>query len=165
MRAGAVLTQLIFNHALKIRVKAETSPEAPSGNTTAVPTPDTASIADAPAPSEPTSDDANGSKKAKQQTPSVSGESTNTKVTEDPKPSGGNFLGKLNNLVTTDWNNVSSGADFLMLSMCGVIVFLTSYSLFDTVLFLPLQIVMCIAFLYTILGWRYEHWWGGLLLC
>ena len=50
--------------------------------------------------------------------------------------SGSNLVGMITNLVSTDLNNMAGGRDFPML--------ITS---------LPLQIVLCIVFLYKVLGW------------
>ncbi|KAH9829649.1 uncharacterized protein C8Q71DRAFT_887891 [Rhodofomes roseus] len=93
VRAEAVITQLIFNHALRMRMTAEV-PDAPT------------SEGDAPAKS--------------------SKDSGKTR----------NLTGKVNNLVTSDFASVSRGVDFLY--------FLVKF---------PLEIVLCIWFLYSILGW------------
>ena len=49
---------------------------------------------------------------------------------------GSNLVGKITNLVSTDLNNIVGGRDFPVLFIS-----------------LPLQIVMCIVFLYKVLGW------------
>jgi hypothetical protein len=49
---------------------------------------------------------------------------------------GSNLVGKITNLVSTDLNNVVDGRDFPMLFIS-----------------LPLQIILCIVFLYKVLGW------------
>lgn len=60
------------------------------------------------------------------------------KATKDERGSGSsNLVGKINNLVTTDLANIVDSRDFLLAA-----------------LHLPLQITLCIAFLYAILGWR-----------
>jgi hypothetical protein len=66
-----------------------------------------------------------------------------------------NLVGKMNNLVSTDLDNLVEGRDFLLLGSTSFArvsfnVFLMSYTL---VLYLPLQIALCILFLYSILGW------------
>lgn len=122
VRGGAIVTQLVFNHALKIRVKAETEREPVSDNTTAAATPDGASVVEASGSSEAESaaaDDGDLSKKkGKQPEASISGDSTSTKVAEEPKKKdkGGSLLGKLNNLVTSDWSTISDGSDLCMIS-------------------------------------------------
>ena len=47
-----------------------------------------------------------------------------------------NLVGKITNLVSTDLNNILDGRDFPMLFVS-----------------LPLQIILCIVFLYKVLGW------------
>ena len=49
---------------------------------------------------------------------------------------GSNLVGKITNLVSTDLNNIVDGRDFPMLFVS-----------------LPLQIALCIVFLYKVLGW------------
>ncbi|KAF8803419.1 multidrug resistance-associated ABC transporter [Phlegmacium glaucopus] len=49
---------------------------------------------------------------------------------------GENLIGKMNNLVTTDLNNIVDARDFLLL-----------------VLLAPLEILICLVFLYQVLGW------------
>lgn len=49
----------------------------------------------------------------------------------------GNFAGRLYNLVTTDFSNIEGARDFLIV-----------------MLQVPVQITLCIWFLYAILGWR-----------
>jgi len=55
---------------------------------------------------------------------------------EEKAEKGSNLVGKITNLVSTDLNNIVDGRDFPMLFIS-----------------LPLQIVLCIVFLYKILGW------------
>jgi hypothetical protein len=49
---------------------------------------------------------------------------------------GSNLVGKITNLISTDLNNIVDGRDFPMLFIS-----------------LPLQIVLCVVFLYKVLGW------------
>ncbi|KAJ6502921.1 P-loop containing nucleoside triphosphate hydrolase protein [Mycena vitilis] len=88
VRSEAILTQLVFSHSLRIRMKAETA------------------------------------------TPSA------TNSTPSPKKSGGNLVGKINNLVTVDLGNINGARD------CG--------ELFISV---PLQLAIGIWFIYSLLGW------------
>lgn len=48
-----------------------------------------------------------------------------------------NFLGRLNTLVTTDLQNVVNGRDFILIFV-----------------YIPLNVIVAMLFLYTILGWR-----------
>jgi hypothetical protein len=66
------------------------------------------------------------------------------KATKAPKDSdkdehsrGENLVGKINNLVTTDLANIVEARDFLLAAV-----------------YIPLQITLCIVFLYAVLGWR-----------
>lgn len=136
-----MITQLVFEHALRIRMKSEPSESSPSPSqpSTSAPTPDTASVAEFTSPdgtevtegasttliSEATSSEADRA--------SVKGEEKKNAVEK-----AGNLVGKINNLVSTDLNNIIDGRDFLMIAVAC-----------------PIQIILCIAFLYAILGWRY----------
>ncbi|CAA7262822.1 unnamed protein product [Cyclocybe aegerita] len=161
VRAESALTQLVFEHSLRIRLKAESSHanESDGKDMGAVSptssTPDTTSVAesfssaprtngmDSQRASEST---ATGSREASSdsRTPSAS---IKGKIKDDgttlskPKPTkekkdAHNMIGKINNLVTTDLGNILEGRDFLM-----------------PILFFPLQVTLCIVLLYTFLGW------------
>jgi hypothetical protein len=56
---------------------------------------------------------------------------------KDEHASGENLVGKINNLVTTDLANIVEARDFLLAAV-----------------YIPLQITLCIVFLYAVLGWR-----------
>lgn len=58
-------------------------------------------------------------------------------VDKDKSSSGENLVGKINNLVTTDLANIVEARDFLLAAV-----------------YIPLQITLCIIFLYVVLGWR-----------
>jgi len=58
------------------------------------------------------------------------------KEEEKKAEKGSNLVGKITNLVSTDLNNIVEGRDFPMLLIS-----------------LPLQIILCIVFLYKVLGW------------
>ncbi|KAH7097252.1 hypothetical protein BKA62DRAFT_751274 [Auriculariales sp. MPI-PUGE-AT-0066] len=90
VRTESIITQLVFEHALKIRVRED-------------------------AQQQPDDDKANAKGAA-------SRKSTN-------------LVGRINNLVTTDLNNITNARDFLFI-----------------VVYAPLQIVVCIWFLYEVLG-------------
>ncbi|KAH9952289.1 hypothetical protein BGW80DRAFT_1430860 [Lactifluus volemus] len=147
VRMNAIITQLVFEHALRIRVKAETSsagttPAAtPQGRSEST-TPDSASIRDAPFISESSG---TVDEESEPSTASSSIKGTPTEETPTTTSSGGdreepgqskNLVGKMNNLVTSDLENIVDGRDFVLL-----------------IVYLPLQIALCIWFLYEILGW------------
>ncbi|TCD68042.1 hypothetical protein EIP91_011586 [Steccherinum ochraceum] len=130
VRSGATITQLVFDHALRVRVKAETeSGPVAKGDTTAVPTPENASTSEQ---AETTTEE--DTSPGKQQEPSVS--EASTKVADEPDTKGGNFVGRLNNLITSDLGQITQDPDIYVL-----------------VLYLPIRLASCIAFLYYILGW------------
>ena len=126
VRAEALITELVFEHSLRIRLVSETSKESKEENTqdspTVVGTPETASVADS---SENGSEDSNteaasttasSSKgKAKQASASPPPKAPPAKKPSDNKKDS-NLIGKINNLVTTDLGNITDARDFLMLS-------------------------------------------------
>ncbi|CAL1696193.1 unnamed protein product [Somion occarium] len=171
VRAQAIITQLVFDHALRIRVKAEVTDYAPASSktSTAATTPDTASLAESTpdrqgSPVSSAGDSENetaGSEhstvaaskaKAREQglSSDISASSSSTKVPEksaDGSSQSGNLVGKMTNLVTTDLTNIVEGRDFLF-----------------TVLYIPFQMCLCAWFLYVILGWSAWVGMGATLL-
>ncbi|KAH8978585.1 hypothetical protein EDB92DRAFT_2119177 [Lactarius akahatsu] len=151
VRVTAIVTQLVFEHALRIRVKAETS-SSPASTPDATPdarseasTPDSGSVVEINIVSE----EAGGSSEETQSEQStIAGSSMKGKRKEvapgsdsgkedgDEAGDSSNLVGKMNNLVSTDLENLVDGRDFLLL-----------------VLYFPLQIVVSVWFLYNILGW------------
>ncbi|KAG6891401.1 hypothetical protein C0992_007625 [Termitomyces sp. T32_za158] len=141
VRAEGIITQLIFEHSLRIRVKAET--EASSPSTSSAPstpiTSDTDSIAISPSPHDDdgvnshlegltgsgeveTLDSRDNTIRA---SPSSTKSSSSSKMQgKDTALDGGskhegsssaeNLVGKINNLVTTDMNNITEARDFLL---------------------------------------------------
>ncbi|KAJ3556484.1 hypothetical protein NM688_g2007 [Phlebia brevispora] len=145
VQSQALITQLVFNHALRVRVKAEaTTSPTPSTASSVATTPDTDSVtgeSDSPDSSSSDSEDETAASETTSTTrvsrglsshpESVSGDQDTAEST-----GGGNFVGKLNNLITTDLNNLTDGRDFLFV-----------------VLYIPFQVGLCVWFLYAILGW------------
>ncbi|KAG2160129.1 uncharacterized protein EDB93DRAFT_1113551 [Suillus bovinus] len=149
VRVEGILTQLIFEHALRIRMKAELPDDDKKlGESTAPSTPDSASVAGSSTAAADESTDGSGDEtlQASAETSSTSSskkykhKSQNVKEEPDSSPkqysSADNLVGKINNLVTTDLNNINDGRDFLLVA-----------------LYVPLQVGMCIWLLYEILGW------------
>ena len=136
VRCEAIITQLVFDHSLRIRMKAETAESpSPSRATTAAQTPDNASIAE---PEPESEEGASGSTSSEDETTvrasTISGTSTATAKGKEPAKKGeedakdkekekekdasagsGNLIGKINNLVTTDLANLIDGRDFLFI--------------------------------------------------
>ncbi|KAJ8594874.1 hypothetical protein M405DRAFT_929881 [Rhizopogon salebrosus TDB-379] len=150
VRAEGILTQLVFEHALKIRMKAELPEDSrKSGDSTGTSTPNTTSIVGSstvaldenteensdetlePTGSETlsTSSAKKGEQKAQDAKEDLGSSSKNHSNAE-------NLVGKINNLVTTDLNNITEGRHFLLVG-----------------LYTPLQVILCIWFLHGILGW------------
>lgn len=163
VNAQATLTQLLYDHALRIRMKAETSSDSSGSRTsTAAPTPDSASIAE-PEQEEATNGnsdststtavgtDSGGKGKQKAQ---AAGDAK--KPAEDLKDSQGkNLIGKINNLVTSDLNNITSGRDFMIPRECSVGLTTHRCSIFDwIVIVIPCELAFGVIFLFAILGWR-----------
>ncbi|KAH9041259.1 hypothetical protein EDB85DRAFT_1921835 [Lactarius pseudohatsudake] len=151
VRVTAIVTQLVFEHALRIRVKAETS-SSPASTPDATPdarseasTPDSGSVVEINIATE----EAGGSsEETRSEQSTIAGSSMKSKRKEvapgsdsgkddgDEAGDSSNLVGKMNNLVSTDLENLVDGRDFLLL-----------------VLYFPLQIVVSVWFLYNILGW------------
>jgi hypothetical protein len=151
-----LLTQLVFEHSLRIRFKAE-GPKENSSSTvqSASLTPETQSLEasttleDSDAQSDTTANSTKGKGKGNSST-------TKSVIAKDEKKEEkkDNLVGRINTLVTVDLDNVVSAKDFLMVGKCQcrhtqsfiVNVFLG--------LQVPLELVLAVIFLYAVLGWR-----------
>ncbi|KAI0768312.1 P-loop containing nucleoside triphosphate hydrolase protein [Trametes elegans] len=154
VRLQAIITELIFEHSLRIRMKAETSDspaQAMSGNSTAIATPDNASQVGVEGPqdggeaggdrtqtSSPSGSTAVSSTKGKGKS-AAAGEADAKQTSAPPAKEGGgrHLVGRINNLVSSDLSNLDLVGMF--------VIFATVES--------PFQIMLCIIFLYQILGW------------
>lgn len=158
VRTEGVLTQLVFEHALQIRMKEE----APTSSGTSVPNTPRTQTFDLPsvdgegdAATTDGASTANGMEASASSTTAAGSASTTdeeehqakTKTTKTPptpaaKPegddssSGANLAGRINNLISTDLENITESRDFMFL-----------------LIYAPLQTALCIGFLYRILGW------------
>ncbi|KAJ7078086.1 hypothetical protein C8R44DRAFT_992812 [Mycena epipterygia] len=127
VQVEGLLTELIFEHALRVRVKAQ-NPE-----TDGVSSDDAGSADETLSPSDTQSD-----------TSSETAQGTPSTTSKDPKHPAGSTnaasssvdVGKISNLVTTDLKNVTNMSDFLLL-----------------LFYMPVSIVFCVIFLYVVLGW------------
>ncbi|KAF9564153.1 multidrug resistance-associated ABC transporter [Agrocybe pediades] len=104
VRTEGIITQLIFEHSLRIRLKAD---------------------------SEATGNDSQGNLSGAVASVTHADLRERTKTVPNS-----NLFGKINNLVTSDLQNITEGRDFLVLF-----------------LFWPLQLTLATAYLYKILGW------------
>ncbi|CAG7846211.1 ATP-binding cassette transporter abc4 Short=ABC transporter abc4; AltName: Full=ATP-energized glutathione S-conjugate pump abc4; AltName: Full=Glutathione S-conjugate-transporting ATPase abc4 [Serendipita indica DSM 11827] len=150
VRIECIITQLVFEHSLRIRMKEE----AVAGEKPVVETPeaghieqqttdgdqtDTSTAVGSSSPSTSTPNGASTSKqtkKSKKETsvaPSIA--STATSVTGVGTKKKENLVGKINNFVSTDLGNITDGRDILFM-----------------IWYTPLQISICVWFLYSILG-------------
>jgi hypothetical protein len=152
-----MITSLVFDHALRIRLKAEVpddpqpkANDAPVGvimdtsttsdeallaledNSSSLVGTSTESVQDTKAPSITSSTITVSS------SPAVKTNAKSSPVASKDKPAAKteNLLGRLNNLVTSDLQNVAGGRDFLMVIQNA-----------------PVQFAVAVAFLYSILGW------------
>ncbi|KAG8864769.1 hypothetical protein FRB96_003355 [Tulasnella sp. 330] len=159
VRTEGIITQLVFEHALRIRMKDDTpsggfTSRSASGASTPATTSRPGSIhldgssltdeeaeheaevsegSDAPATTVRGSEDnGKGKAAAKAQDPKAAP----IKTEEVKVEAGNNLVGKITNLVSTDLNNIGEGRDFLFLLLLA-----------------PSQILLCIWFLHKILGW------------
>ncbi|KAF9811113.1 hypothetical protein IEO21_06662 [Rhodonia placenta] len=156
VRIEAILTQLVFNHALRMRIMADVS-ETPTftGDTTVAGTPDTASLAESGGTRTP-DNAANSEDVTLSGTNTAAGETTTTQgkdkskvsvqqsqkdfcgpsaSSEDTQTEGSNVTGKVNNLITTDLDTIA-----------------WTREIFQLVVQVPVQLVLCVWFLYDVLG-------------
>ncbi|KAJ7130893.1 hypothetical protein C8R46DRAFT_659815 [Mycena filopes] len=159
VRTEAIITQLVFAHSLRIRMKAETTEakavesapasegaSSPSGSDagTSSSATDTATVENGPGETEEADAEsatvqastasiksAKSTASSKQQPPAKG-----APAKDEKKKSDGSLVGKINNLVTTDLGNIVDNRDFLVV-----------------VVFIPLQIAVGVWFLYVLLGW------------
>lgn len=143
VRMEAIITELVFEHALRIRMKAQiTSDRSASREASSESTPDSRSIIDTCDQTESAvigrGPSASGSEyetlrlnsrasadcgeldegNRKNGTSSISDQTTPTTKSEvqpDSSDSTENLVGKLNNLVTTDLANIVEGRDFMLI--------------------------------------------------
>ncbi|KAI0068098.1 P-loop containing nucleoside triphosphate hydrolase protein [Artomyces pyxidatus] len=145
VRTEGIFTHLIFEHALRIRVKAETETKEGAENPAAeTSTPDSGSVAESStAAAESTSANGvdeqscqttNGKGKQKAKDPEVKPAEPAPPAKDKTKE--GNLIGKINNLVSTDLTNITDGRDFLFIAIQ-----------------IPFQSTICVYLLYKYLGW------------
>ncbi|KAF7339970.1 ATP-binding cassette transporter [Mycena venus] len=150
VRCEAIITQLVFEHALRIRVKAETAEKKSSSSGTSTParseTPSPVDREDSSGDETLNSADAVSRDETLQASSSSIKSTTSSKAKGKDKevkeaepeesPDASNLVGKITNLVTTDLGNITDSRDFLFLF-----------------LLIPLEITLCVVFLSQVLGW------------
>ncbi|KAF8610641.1 hypothetical protein BDV93DRAFT_484022 [Ceratobasidium sp. AG-I] len=149
-RAEGILTQLLFEHSLRIRMVGEVASSGTKAPRTTAPSADTPSVI---GDTESGSGLASGAEGSTTHTAEGSGEQTlvastiskgkgKDEATDEAEEEGetktqsSNLVGKINNLMSTDLGNMVEGREFL-------IIFI----------YAPVQIIGSIIFLYQILGW------------
>ncbi|KAJ6575530.1 hypothetical protein B0H10DRAFT_2168545 [Mycena sp. CBHHK59/15] len=155
VRCEALITQLVFEHALRIRVKAENAEKTSSSGTS------TPAESVSTSPIEPEERNGSGDETlhsatdidAHSRDETLQASSASIKSTTSSKAKGkgkdkdapkeeptesnaSNLVGKITNLVTTDLGNITESRDFLFV-----------------LLLIPMEIALCVIFLYTVLGW------------
>ena len=149
VQVECLITQLLFEHSLRIRVKAETNDSTETqGDAQATPvnepvTPDSQSVTETLDQEASESDTLAHSQGNTETTINTSGNVKPDKPAKETKEDGAtrkasNLIGKINNLVTVDLKNITEARDFLFI-----------------LIYIPLQAILCMIFLYWILGWRY----------
>jgi len=157
-RTQGILTELIFEHSLRIRFKAESGEGGGSSGSsravTSAEASETGSIesetaggsdwqsSTAPSESSPVKS------KAKAGPARVPAENSAEAKKKD------NFIGKINTLVTVDIGNMQNAKEILMLGKCCVSFDYVSGYIISAVLQMPLELSLAAAFLYIMLGWR-----------
>ncbi|KAF9021407.1 P-loop containing nucleoside triphosphate hydrolase protein [Hymenopellis radicata] len=135
VRCQAILTELVFEHALRIRVVADSASPAPADEEE---TKNGADSDNAAIESESNSESA----PSEDTTLQASSSSTKSKASSKTAPSSPaqdevkNLVGRINNLVTTDMSNIVWGLHTIR-----------------EVVYTPLNVIFCIGFLYVVLGW------------
>ena len=131
VRAEGLLTQLVFEHSLRIRLKAEASNEKiEEDNLTVIGIQDSASVTEGTSvdsnaggertsqSSTPVSQDSSSDSQSTSNSPVKGKDSStlksDTKSATKDKRETQNLIGKINNLVTTDLGNIGDGRDFLV---------------------------------------------------
>ncbi|KAG9126177.1 hypothetical protein FRC07_004584 [Ceratobasidium sp. 392] len=153
VRAEGMLTQLLFEHSLRIRMVSEVASSGSGSKTPKTVTPggETASVSGETAveSSEGSAGEASTSHTAEgsnaqtlvASTSSVAGkgkgkDEPKDKKDEEKDADSANLVGKINNLMSTDLGNITEGRDFLFV-----------------ILYSPVQIIISVFLLYNILGW------------
>lgn len=115
VRAQGVLTQLIFDHALRIRVQGDVKEDSLTQESPASehPSPEGSSNARGGSSSDVDEETVASSTSFDAKADDQSSETPK----QESKPNTANLAGRLNNLVTSDMSNVHGGQGFMLLSM------------------------------------------------
>ncbi|KDR82057.1 hypothetical protein GALMADRAFT_240518 [Galerina marginata CBS 339.88] len=132
----AIFTQLILQHALRIRVVAESKAEVSTSTSTANSTrPPSVAGTSTAAPS--VAGSSSGSETAETVTAPTESETKPVAAgPADQADAGKSLVGRMNNLISSDLQTISKASEFMQVFLAG-----------------PLMILLTIGFLYTVLGW------------
>ncbi|KAI0782171.1 hypothetical protein C8Q75DRAFT_811859 [Abortiporus biennis] len=151
----SILTQMMFDHALRIRMKADVSNSSNSSDPTVVGEEHTRDDSIVEGDRESTTDPS-------QSTANTTAKNKDKRVekAKDALKEKGNLAGKINNLVTADFVNIENG---LFWQMLGKIYNMNHHfikspsqycvSMLPSVFGVPLQLTLSIIMLYKLLGW------------
>ena len=128
-RVQAILTELIFEHGLRIRLKAEVSGDSSSTSVTRAQTPTSSSAGSPSLTTLAEESDGEGLPKGKEREDPAKREAAH--------PKKDNLIGKINTLATVDVDKIVDAKDFLMIF-----------------LLVPMELTTSMIFLYVVLGWR-----------
>ncbi|KAF9813950.1 hypothetical protein IEO21_05386 [Rhodonia placenta] len=130
VRLEALVTQLVFSHALRMRVKSDVAEmPAPKASAASTVAPGGEGTSSAPGVQNSSIDSAKGKQRASSDAPKQAQLGTGSQKSK-------NLVGKINNLITTDLQSLATGRDILRLFVM-----------------VPVQTLLCIWFLYSVLGW------------
>ncbi|KAJ6465017.1 P-loop containing nucleoside triphosphate hydrolase protein [Mycena sanguinolenta] len=137
VQVEGLLTELIFEHALRVRVKAQNVDAESDASPTASGSSSTDGAASADGTDGTASDDGTTLNNAESDTQSTKkAAKTASKKEKDENAQTAINVGQISNLVTTDLRNVTQMSDFLLL-----------------LFYLPVTVVFCVVFLWVVLGW------------
>ncbi|TCD71270.1 hypothetical protein EIP91_011749 [Steccherinum ochraceum] len=135
----AVMTQLIFDHALRMRVKSDVAKTGSAGAaaTPAATTPDNQSVAESSAAADTASVATSATKVPAPGKGKDASKDSPAKADEQfERSTNSNLVGKMNNLVTTDLATLEAGQSLLLL-----------------LVYVPVQIILSMMILHSLLGW------------
>lgn len=126
-----MITQLIFEHALRIRMISATHADVPAAPTDTMTPGDESSSSGNEGVSIAVESDVGAANATRTSLP------TATSETPQPAPKAENLVGRINNLVTTDVQKIANARNIMQ-------VYVST----------PISIAVSVYFLYTLLGWR-----------
>lgn len=146
VRCQAIITQLTFEHALRIRMIADVPTTTVAEDDESVADSTEEAEADGSATEAEASTDGGAASDAQSEATTLKADSSTAASSKSKAkalpslPIGKetkNLIGKINNLVTSDTQNITRGLHTIR-----------------EIIYTPLKIILCIVFLYAVLGWR-----------